>query len=114
MDTDDCDEVTKEKYINGTLFNGHLLKEYIVPIYNISNLEDVMLKANIMTKRINNSQKGTFYTKVFPINKKPISDDTVKDIKTFGEKIKDIKESNMYEFVKYCLEQLLNNQKEYS
>lgn len=56
MDTDDCDEATKEKYISGKLFDGHPLKEYIVPVYNITNLEDVMLKAGIMVKRIPASQ----------------------------------------------------------
>ena len=48
MDTDDCDETTKSKYISGELFEGHPLKEYIVPVYNVSNLEDVMIKAGIM------------------------------------------------------------------
>lgn len=50
MDTDDCDENTKSKYISGELFEGHPLKEYIVPVYNVSNLEDVMIKAGIMVK----------------------------------------------------------------
>lgn len=88
------------------MFDGHLLKEYIIPIYSIQNLEDVMLKANIMTKRITDSEKGTYYTKVFPINKKPLSDDTINEVKTFGNKIKDLKVSNLYEFVKYCMELL--------
>lgn len=35
MDTDDCEESIKQKYISGKLFSGHPLKEYIVPIYNI-------------------------------------------------------------------------------
>lgn len=57
MDTDDCDEITKSKYISGELFEGHPLKEYIVPVYNVSNLEDVMIKAGIMVKRIPDAQK---------------------------------------------------------
>ena len=48
MDTDDCNENTRNKYISGSLFDGHLLKDYIIPLYNISNLEDIMLKAGIM------------------------------------------------------------------
>ena len=44
MDTDDCDEITKSKYISRELFEGHPLKEYIVLVYNVSNLEDVMIK----------------------------------------------------------------------
>ena len=52
MDTDDCSLETKEKYILGELFEFSVLKDYIVPIYNIENLEDVMIKAGIMAKRI--------------------------------------------------------------
>lgn len=55
MDTDDCSEVMKQEYISGELFIGHPLRKYIVPLYNITNLEDVMIKASIMTKRIPDS-----------------------------------------------------------
>lgn len=60
MDTDDCSEESKKKYVTGEMFKGHPLQEYIVPIYNTANLEDVMIKAGIMTKRIPDFQKGTF------------------------------------------------------
>lgn len=106
MDTDDCNESTKEKYITGKLFEGHPLKEYIIPIYNISNLEDVMLKARIMVKRIADSQKGGYYSKVFPINTEPLSVDTINQIREFAKKIRGIKETNMLDFVEYCFQQL--------
>ena len=106
MDTDDCSEETKTKYISGELFNGHPLKEYIIPIYNINNLEDVMLKAGIMVKRIENSQKGLYYSKIFPINTEPLSVDTINQIREFAKKIKGIKETNMLTFVEYCFQQL--------
>lgn len=41
-------------------FRGHPLQEYIVPIYNITNLEEVMIKAGIMIKRISDSENGTY------------------------------------------------------
>ena len=106
MDTDDCNETTKEKYISGKLFEGHPLKEYIIPVYNISNLEDVMLKAGIMTKRIGDSQKGSYYSKIFPINTEPLSVDTMNQVREFAKKIKGIKETNMLTFVEYCFQQL--------
>lgn len=106
MDTDDCDEITKSKYISGELFEGHLLKEYIVPVYNVSNLEDVMIKAGIMVKRIPDAQKGSYYTKIFPINTGPLSLDTVNQVRTFAKKIKGIKETNMLAFVEYCFQQM--------
>lgn len=106
MDTDDCDEVTKAKYISGELFEGHPLKDYIVPIYNIANLEDVMIKAGIMVKRITAAQKGSYYAKIFPINTEPLSVDTVNQVRTFAEKIKNVRETNMVEFVEYCFQQM--------
>lgn len=106
MDTDDCDKITKDKYISGQMFQGHLLENYVVPIYNISNLEDVMIKAQIMVHRIQDSEKGTFYSKIFPINTEPVSFDTIKQVTTFGDKIKNIRQTNMMEFINYCLLQL--------
>lgn len=106
MDTDDCDEDTKVKFISGDMFKGHPLKEYIVPVYNIANLEDVMIKARIMVKKIPDAQKGSYYAKIFPINTEPLSIDTVNQVRTFAEKIKGIKETNMLTFIEYCLQQM--------
>lgn len=106
MDTDDCDEITKSKYISGELFQGHPLKEYIVPVYNNSNLEDVMIKAGIMVKRIPDVQKGSYYSKVFPINTEGLSADTVNQVRNFAKKIRGIKETNMLAFVEYCFQQI--------
>lgn len=106
MDTDDCSEKMKEAYITGSLFKNHPLEEYIVPIYNISNLEDVMMKAGIMVNRISDVEKGTYYSKIFPINTDPVSIDTIRQIQIFADKIKNVKETNMLEFVNYCMEQI--------
>lgn len=106
MDTDDCSEDMKEKYISGELFRGHPLAEYILPIYNIANLEDVMIKAGIMTTRISDSKKGTYYSKIFPVNTEPVSADTIKQIQTFAAKIRHVKQTNMLRFIEYCFEQL--------
>ena len=106
MDTDDCDEDTKSKYISGALFEGHPLCEYIVPIYNDSNLEDIMLKAKIMVKRIPDAKKSSYYTKIFPINTGALSVDTINQVRTFAKKIKDIQETNMQVFIEYCFQQM--------
>ena len=102
MDTDDCSQETKNKYISGELFEFSVLKYYIIPIYNIENLEDVMIKAGIMTKRIPISQKGSFYSKVFPVNTEPKSLDTINQVTGFYNKIKNLKETNLKVFVEYC------------
>jgi hypothetical protein len=103
MDTDDCSDSTRDDYISGKLFESSCLKDYIVPIYNTPNLENVMMKAGIMQKRIPDSQKGSFYSKVFPINHEPFSNDTLKQIELFSKKISNINETNLMEYVDYCL-----------
>lgn len=108
MDTDDCSEKARKEYISGEMFRGHPLYKYIIPIYNIANLEDVMIKAGIMIKRIPNSEKGTYYSKIFPINTEPVSNDTLKQIRTFASKIKGVQQTNMLEFVEYCFKQIPN------
>ncbi len=108
MDTDDCDEENKKKYISGEMFQKHPLKDYIVPIFNNSNLEDVMMKSGIMIKRIPNSEKGTYYSKIFPINTNPLSADTLNQVKIFASKIRGVKETNMLEFIEYCIQQIPN------
>ncbi|WP_205314725.1 hypothetical protein [Ruminiclostridium herbifermentans] len=47
MDTDDCTEKEKEDYINKSMFKGHWAYDYIVPIYNNPDLENVLVKAKI-------------------------------------------------------------------
>lgn len=103
MDTDDCSEKTKEDYISGRLFENSRLKDYIVPIFNSPNLEDVMMKAGIMTKRISDSQKGSYYSKIFPINHDPVTNDTLDQIRLLSNKLANVKETNLLEYVNYCL-----------
>ena len=103
MDTDDCTDKVREEYISGKLFEGYCLKEYIVPIFNSPNLEEVMIKAGIMPKRITDSQKGSYYSKVFPINQDPVTNDTLEQIRLFSSKLVNVKETNLLEYVNYCL-----------
>ncbi|MDE6419423.1 MAG: hypothetical protein K2K87_02720 [Lachnospiraceae bacterium] len=103
MDTDDCSEEAKQAYISGGMFDGHWAKDYIVPIYNINNLEDVMHKSGIMTKRIENKEKGNYYSRIFPINTDPPTKESMAQIKSFREKLSKVKETNMTELIDYCL-----------
>ena len=103
MDTDDCSDQAKEDYTSGKMFESSCLKEYIVPIYNSPNLEAVMIKAGIMTRKIPDAQKGSYYSKVFPINQGPFSNDTLEQIHILSKKLQAVKETNLLEFVNYCL-----------
>lgn len=108
MDTDDCDKTVMKKYISGDLFQGHPLEDYIVPIFNHTNLEDVMKKSGIMIEKISDSEKGTYYSKIFPINKAPFSVDTINQVRTFANRIRGVKQTNMLEFIEYCFQQIPN------
>lgn len=105
MDTDDCLESEKKAFIEGTMFSGDILKEYIIPIYNISNLEDIMMKAKIIFKRLSKKEKGKEYLKIFPTNSNSDILDTTKDeIEKFQKKVIDVKMTNLEDLTKYCLE----------
>jgi len=56
MDTDDCNDITFSSYKDKSLFDGHWLKDYIVPIYNSPSLEYVLYKAKIIDKIFNNNE----------------------------------------------------------
>ena len=103
MDTDDCTEQQREDYISKELFKGHWLYDYIVPIYNIPKLEQVLSKADIMSKKIQTNEKGEYYEKIFPINDKPLSNDTLNEVNTFNAKVRTVKTTNLECFVDYCL-----------
>lgn len=106
MDTDDCTSEQKRDFVSKQMFKGHWLFDYIVPVYNNPKLEDVLVQSGVITKKIKDSEKGTFYEKIFPINKKPFSDDTLLEVTSFKQKIQNNKNTNMELFVDYCLELL--------
>lgn len=100
MDTDDCSDENKEAYMSSTLFKEHWLGDYIVPIYNINNLEDVMKKVGIPVK----DKKD--YIKIFPINKSG-SISNVKEIKNLSNMLKKHKDiTNLPDFFDFCLDLL--------
>lgn len=103
MDTDDCTPAQAQDFMSGKMFSGHWLAPYIVPIYSIQKMEHAMVEAGIMKKEIKESDKGSFYERIFPINPKPLSYDTFSEIKTFRQKIENCKKTNLKEFVDYCL-----------
>lgn len=106
MDTDDCTPQQKRDFISKQMFNGHWLFDYIVPIYNDPKLEDVLLQSGIISKKIKNSEKGTLYERIFPINSKPFSNDTLLEVTTFKQKICSNPNTNMDVFVDYCIDLL--------
>lgn len=103
MDTDDCTEEQRQKYITKKMFAGHWAEEYIFPIYDTPKLEKVMSDCGILTRRISSGEKGEYYTKIFPINKEPLSYNSKKEIQTLMAKVKPCRSTNLESFLGYCL-----------
>lgn len=98
MDTDDCTDAQKNNYIDGTMFKTHWANEYIVPIYNNRNLEDVAKKIGIEI------QKKSEYIKIFPTDRKYIqqSNDLIQ-VEEMAKTLKKYSITNLDEFFEYCL-----------
>jgi hypothetical protein len=101
MDTDDCSVKEKEEYINKKMFKGHWAYDYITPIYNQPVLEDVLVKAKIPFEKKGNDRKKE-YIKIFPTSKNYTIREEV-ELNTFYEQLNSIQETNMDEFIDFCL-----------
>lgn len=108
MDTDDCKEEEKNNFINKNMFKNYWAHKYIVPIYNIRNLEDVLIKSKVIDKNtIKNKRDKKDYIKIFPTDNKYTKNDTIQ-IQEFYQKLLKVKNiSNMYIFIKFCLDNKL-------
>lgn len=102
MDTDDCTEQQKTDFMNGKMFSDHWLAPYIVPIANVPNLESVFVKVKLIRK-IKTSEKGTYYSDAFPINKGQLTPGTLAEIKAFCDKLEDRKDTNFPDMIHYFL-----------
>lgn len=95
MDTDDCDEQTRQNYKTGLMFKNHFLAPYIVPIYNEPNLEATMASIGIIIK----DKKD--YKKIFPVNFKEVDLENPKNIL---ERLKKSQNTNIEEYINYCIQ----------
>ena len=101
MDTDDCTEETKKKYISKELFKGHWAYDYIYPIFNSPELETIMVKAGIKFEKKGEERKKE-YIKIFPTDQKYLHNEGV-ELQDFSNKLKSINKTNLNEFIEYCL-----------
>lgn len=103
MDTDDCTVQQRQDYLSKKMFEEHWLYDYIVPIENFPCLEDVLVETGMMPKKIRDSEKGTYYSNVFPINKKPLSNDTLAEVLSLKSYLRKSDRTNLIEYIDYCL-----------
>ncbi|MGL5084438.1 MAG: hypothetical protein ACRC68_01730 [Clostridium sp.] len=107
MDTDDCTKEQKEAFISKSMFRDHWAYEYIVPIYNDKNLEDVLEKCDIKYEKKGIDRKKE-YIKIFPTDKKYEKKDSMQ-VEEFKEKVKLSKKTNMDELIESCIEYSKDN-----
>lgn len=100
MDTDDKELTIQDitEFKNKNMFKWHWAYDYIVPIFNTHNLEDVLTKAKI----IDDKHKKKDYIKLFPINHNATTDD-IKEIEILKGKLKHINNTNLDVLLDYLL-----------
>lgn len=104
MDTDDCNEKKQKEYINKEMFKEHELYDYIYPIYNIKNLEEIMKKSKIHYEKIKNSEKADTYIKLFPQDsKKIVEKDDIEQLQEMCEKLRKVDNTNLEKLIEYCI-----------
>lgn len=97
MDLDDCEVQKAKEFKDKTMFIGHPLYDYIVPIYNDPNLEGTMEDIGIS---INPREKVKGYFRIFPTNK---GDLDINMAIEYANKLKECKNSNLYLYFEYCI-----------
>ena len=101
MDLDDTSEDKMQKYVSGEMFKNHWLNPYIVPIWNKSNLDEVLLDLKLIDKLPNNKEKGKVYRDLFPTNK---GETDIQQVENLMNMFKKSNKTNMEVLIKKCLE----------
>lgn len=101
LDTDDCTEKQKSAFINKEMFKSHWAYDHIVPIYDIPNLEEVLIKANVPFTKTGDKRKKE-YVKLFPTDPKYEKSDEIQ-IQELCDNLKKQTNTNLNEFLDFCL-----------
>ena len=101
MDTDDCTENEATQFKTKEMFKKHWAYEYIVPIWNSPNLEEVLVQAKIPFKKRGEARKSE-YIKLFPTNGKYAESEKV-ELEVFKNNLMKIRDTNMSDFIDFCL-----------
>ena len=101
MDTDDCTKSEKQQFISKEMFRKHWAYEYIVPIYDSPDLENVMVKAGIKFQKKGVERKKE-YIKIFPTDKKYKVGEGI-ELQKFAKDLEKVNETNLDKFINFCL-----------
>ena len=105
MDTDDCTQEQCDSYKSKKMFEGHWAYDYIFPVFNTKNLEDVLTKAKVPYTKTGDRRKKE-YIKLFPTDPDYKKTDAVQ-LEEFYKNLKKISSSeltNFDQFVKFCID----------
>lgn len=95
-------EKQKKEYITKLMFKSHWAYDYIVPIFNSPELEDVLVKAKIPFQK-RGSERKKEYIRIFPTGGRYTIHEEV-ELEAFYGNLKSVKNTNMDMFIKFCLE----------
>lgn len=109
MDTDDCTNEQRQAYINGNMFENYWAKEYIIPIFNTSNLESVLKKSGIKYKKKHIKEQKKEYIEIFPTEPKYRQNNSKLDLRNFQNNLQKCQTTNMENFIEFCLTKAENN-----
>jgi len=101
MDLDDTSEKQTENFKNKKMFKEHWAYDNIVPIWNIPNLDSVMLELGIIDRLPNYKEKGVVYNDSFPKREDGKSD--IEKIKQLRDMCKKNKNTNLDEMLEWML-----------
>lgn len=103
MDTDDCSNEQKNSFISKKMFQSHWAYDYIIPVFNTPDLESVLVKAGIKFEKRGLDRKKE-YIRIFPTDKKHSCCEGV-ELRDFVRNLEKVKDTNLYEFVRFCLKE---------
>ena len=103
MDTDDCTDEERENFKNGSMFSGHWLRPYIIPIYDSPNLEEVFWESGLLHQKPRKEDKASTYENVFPIKNVPLSEGTIGQVNRVKGCLMGNTHTNLLEYIDYCL-----------
>jgi hypothetical protein len=104
MDKDESDVKIARGYTDKSMFKGHWLYDYIIPILNDQALEDPLLEVGIISSIPCNKEKLSTYYRIFPTVCDKLGYDSVKAIEDLDMKLRKSSKTNLYELTEYCLQ----------
>lgn len=103
VDVDFNQQADVDRYMDKTMFRNHWLCDYIVPVLNDNNLEEVLNDLGFTAAKKDKEKKK--YKQIFPVERGKQDLDTVQSLQ---EAFRDSRKSNFIELLDYCMDNCPN------